>query len=78
MANPFLKVPKLLEYYFLLGVVAMVLAIKENKESHLSLLKPKFKYEHKTSLGIKIGFALVSIVIIAIINIVIKVLGQNI
>lgn len=64
--------------FILLGVVAMVLAIKENKESHLSLLKPKFIYEHKTSLGIKIGYALIGIGIIALINIIIKVIGQNI
>ena len=60
----------------ILGVVAMVLEIQENKENHLSLLKPKFIYEHKTSLGIKIGYALIAIGIIALINIVIKII-QN-
>jgi len=64
--------------FILLGVVAMVLAIKENKESHLSLLKPKFKYEHKTSLGIKIGYALIAIGLIALINIIVKVILQSV
>jgi hypothetical protein len=58
-------------------VVSMVLAIKENKTNHEILLNPQFKYVHKISLGIKIGYALIIIGIIALINIVIKLIGQN-
>lgn len=59
----------------ILGVVSMVLAIKENKTNHESLINPHFKYVHKTSLGIKIGYALIVIGIIALINVVIKIIG---
>jgi putative membrane protein len=59
----------------ILGVVSMFLAIKENKESHKSLLNPHFKYVHKTSLGVKIGYALIAIGIIALIHIITKIIG---
>jgi len=59
----------------ILGVVSMFLAIKENKDSHESLLNPHFKYVHKTSLGIKVGYALIVIGILALINIVLKIIG---
>jgi putative membrane protein len=59
----------------ILGVVSMVLAIKENKASHESLLNSQFKYVHKTSLGIKVGYALIVIGIIALINIIVKIFG---
>ena len=59
----------------ILGVISMVLAIKENKTNHESLLNPNFKYVHKTSLGIKIGYALILIGVIALINIITKIIG---
>jgi len=58
----------------ILGVVSMFLAIKENKESHASLLNPKFKYVPKTSLAIKVGYALIVIAIISLVHIVLKVI----
>lgn len=59
----------------ILGVISMVLAIKENKTNHESLLNPNFKYVHKTSLGVKIGYALIFIGIIALISIITKIIG---
>ena len=59
----------------ILGVISMVMAIKENKTNHESLLNPNFKYVHKTSLGVKIGYALIIIGVIALINIIIKIIG---
>ena len=59
----------------ILGVISMVLAIKENKTNHESLLNPSFKYIHKTSLGVKIGYALIAIGIIALIHIITKIIG---
>ncbi len=56
-----------------LGVVSMVLAIRENRNSHKRLVNPDYRYLHKTSLGIKIGYALIVIGIIALINIIIKI-----
>jgi putative membrane protein len=60
----------------ILGMISMVLAIQENKTNHESLLNPNFKYVHKTSLGVKIGYALIGIGVIALINIIIKIAGQ--
>jgi putative membrane protein len=57
-----------------LGVLSMFLAIKENKESHASLLNAQFSYVHKTSLAIKVGYALIVIGIIALVHIVLKVI----
>jgi putative membrane protein len=57
-----------------LGVVSMFLAIKENKESHASLLSPHFKYVPKTSLAMKVGYALIGIGIIALVHIALKVI----
>lgn len=59
----------------ILGVVSMVLAINENRASHKRLMKPDYRYDHKTSLGIKIGYVLVGIGMIALVNIVIKLIG---
>jgi uncharacterized membrane protein YidH (DUF202 family) len=61
-----------------LGVVAMLLSIHENKTAHESLTQPHFKYVHKTSLGIKVGYALIAIGLIALINIVRKIIDQGI
>ena len=58
----------------ILGVVSMFLAIRENKMNHKSLLNPKFKYVHKTSLAIKIGYALIVIGVVALINFFSKIL----
>lgn len=59
----------------ILGVVSMFLAINENKESHKSLLNPNFKYVHKTSLAIKVGYVLIGVGIIALINVLLKIFG---
>jgi putative membrane protein len=61
----------------ILGVVSMFLAIQENKTSHEKLLKPNFIYEHKTSLAIKIGYALIVIGLLALINVIMKIVEHS-
>ena len=57
----------------ILGIASVFMAIKENKINHQRLLNPDFKYEWKTSLAIKVGYALMAIGIISIIHIVWKI-----
>ena len=52
----------------------MFLSIQENKANHASLLNPNFKYVHKTSLAVKIGYALIAIGVIALITIIAKII----
>lgn len=61
-----------------LGVVSMVLAIRENRNSHKRLINPDYKYLNKTSLGIRIGYALIVIGIVALINVIIKIINYNV
>ena len=62
--------------FVILGIVAVLLAIRENKLDHHKLLNPHLKYDRKSSLGISVGYALLVIGIIAIIHIVYKI-AQN-
>lgn len=45
----------------LLSLFAMVFAILENKKNHKRLCESDFKYENKSSLGVKVGYALIII-----------------
>jgi putative membrane protein len=58
-----------------LGVVAMFLSIKENKTNHERLSNPDFVYVQKISLAVKVGYALIVIGIIGLINMLIKFFG---
>ena len=58
-----------------LGVITMFLSIQENKANHQSLSNPDFIYVQKISLAVKVGYALIVIGIIGLINILVKILG---
>ena len=57
----------------ILGIASVFMAIKENKINHQRLLNPDFNYEWKTSLAIKVGYALMVIGIISISHIIWKI-----
>jgi putative membrane protein len=56
----------------LLGIFAVVLAIKENKNDHVQLMNPDFRYNRKSSLAIRVGYALMVIGIISFIHLMLK------
>lgn len=55
--------------FIVLGIASIVLAIKDNKINHERLLRNEILYNRKSSLGIKVGYALVFIGILAIIHV---------
>jgi putative membrane protein len=64
--------------FVMLGIVAVLIAIRENKLDHHKLLNPHLKYDRKSSLSIGVGYALLVIGIIAIIHIVYKITQNGI
>jgi len=64
--------------FVILGIVAVLIAIRENKLDHHKLLNPHLKYNRTSSLGISVGYALLVIGIIAIIHIVYKITQNGI
>jgi putative membrane protein len=62
--------------FVLLGIISVLLAIRENKLDHYKLLNPHLKYDRKSSLGISIGYALLLIGLFAIIHIIYKISQQ--
>lgn len=63
--------------FVLLGVASVLFAIKENKVGHEQLTNPDFKYEKKSSLGVKVAYALVLIGLISFIHIILKLLNKG-
>ena len=57
----------------ILGIVAIYMAIHENKVNHLRLLHPEITYEGRKTLSTKVGYALIVIGIMAIIHIFLKI-----
>ena len=55
--------------FILLGIMSIVSAIRDNKINQERLLKNEILYNRKSSLGIKVGYALVFIGILAIIHV---------
>ena len=53
-----------------LGIAAVFMAINENKKNHALLLNDSFKYQRKISLGLKVGYVLIIISILALIHII--------
>jgi putative membrane protein len=64
--------------FVLLGIISILLAIRENKLDHYKLRNPHLKYDRKSSLGISIGYALILIGLFAIIHIIYKISQQGI
>jgi putative membrane protein len=64
--------------FVLLGIISVLLAIRENKLDHYKLRNPQLKYDRKSSLGISIGYALILIGLFAIIHIIYKISQQGI
>jgi putative membrane protein len=64
--------------FVLLGIISVLLAIRENKLDHYKLRNPHLKYDRKSSLGISIGYALILIGLFAIIHIIYKISQQGI
>jgi putative membrane protein len=54
----------------ILGIIAVYMAIKENKINHDRLLNPEITYEGKKMLSARVGYALIAIGIVAIILII--------
>ncbi len=59
--------------FILLGISSVVMAIKENKINHERLLNNDIRYNRKTSLGIKVGYILICIGILAIVHVLVKI-----
>jgi putative membrane protein len=64
--------------FVLLGIISVLLAIRENKLDHYKLLNPHLKYDRKSSLGIGVGYALLVISLFAVIHIIYKITQQGI
>ena len=64
--------------FVLLGTIAVVLAIKENKLAQRQLLKPEFKYNRKSSLATMVGYALIVIGIFAVYQIISQIMRLRI
>jgi len=62
--------------FILLGIVSVILAIKENKINHERLINNDIKYNRNTSLGIKVGYALIGIGVLATIHVIFKIFHQ--
>jgi putative membrane protein len=58
--------------FILLGIFSIVFAIRDNKINHRRLLRNEILYNRKSSLGIRVGYALIGIGILAIIHIIYK------
>jgi putative membrane protein len=58
--------------FILLGIASVILAIKDNKINHGRLLRNEIQYNRKSSLGIKVGYALIIIGILALIHVIYK------
>jgi putative membrane protein len=72
-----LRTSKLVALLFiLLGIVAVILAIKDNKINHDRLINNEIRYGRKQSLGIKIGYALIGIGVLATIHVIYKIFQQ--
>ena len=61
----------------ILGVLSMFGAIRENKLNQQRLNNPEIKFIPKTSLAIKVGYALIAIGIISFIHVISKIFGQG-
>ena len=59
--------------FILLGISSVIMAIKENKINHERLLNNDIKYNRRTSLGIKVGYVLICIGILAIVHVLFKI-----
>lgn len=59
--------------FILLGISSVVMAIKENKINHERLLNNDIKYDRKSSLGIKVGYVLICIGVLAIVHVIYKI-----
>ena len=55
-----------------LGIAAVFMAINENKKNNEFLLVGSFKYKRQISLGLKVGYVLIIISILAMIHIISK------
>ena len=62
--------------FILLGISSVILAIKENKVNHERLLNNDLRYNRRTSLGIKVGYVLICIGILAIVHVLFKIFQQ--
>jgi putative membrane protein len=62
--------------FVILGIASVVMAIQENKMDHERLLNPDITYSKKSSLGIRVGYALIGIGILAVIHIIYKVVKR--
>lgn len=58
--------------FILLGIFSIVFAIKDNKINHERLLRNEILYNRKSSLGIRVGYALIGIGILAVIHVIYK------
>ena len=56
--------------FVLLGIIAVILAIRESKLVQRQLLNPEFNYNRKSSLATAVGYALVAIGIFAVYHII--------
>ena len=59
-----------------LGIVTMFMAVKENNMKHERLLNPTISYQGKKLMSTKVSYALIAIGILAIINIIRKMLTE--
>jgi len=64
--------------FVLLGIVAIILAIRENNTEHKRLLNPEIRYDRKSSLATGIGYALAIIGIYAICHIITQIIKLGI
>jgi putative membrane protein len=62
--------------FILLGIASVFVAIKENRINHKRLLLNETSYNQKSSLSVRVGYALIIIGILAIIYVVIKISRQ--
>jgi uncharacterized membrane protein YidH (DUF202 family) len=56
----------------ILGIVSMFLAIRENNTNHKRLMQPGYKFSDRKPLGVYVGYALIVIAILSVINIIYK------
>ena len=65
-------------FLIVLGIAAVFMAINENKKNHALLLNTSIKYQRRTSLGLKVGYVLIIISVLALINIIYRISNQGI
>jgi putative membrane protein len=58
----------------ILGIISMFLAIRDNRINHKKLLKPGYTFSDRMPLGIYVGYALIVIAVLAVVNIIYKLL----